>query len=99
MRTTTTPRVRTGIVDQHATWIAVNPVQGCPKSCRYCFLHERGQAGVAPETLADPASTVELLLTSPLYAPTRPVAPAKIAAAPRRRMSCDESCQGVRAGR
>ncbi|MCY7343153.1 MAG: HNH endonuclease [Pseudonocardia sp.] len=26
-------------------------------------------------------------------------APAKIAAAPRRRMSCDESCQGVRAGR
>jgi len=74
MRTMTTPRVRTGIVDQHATWIAVNPVQGCPKSCRYCFLHERGQAGVAPEVLADPARTVELLLTSPYYAPARPVA-------------------------
>jgi DNA repair photolyase len=74
MRTMTTPRVRTEIVDQHATWIAVNPVQGCPKRCRYCFLHERGQAGVAPEVLADPARTVELLLASPYYAPARPVA-------------------------
>lgn len=27
------PRTRTLIVDQHATWIAVNPVQGCPKAC------------------------------------------------------------------
>jgi DNA repair photolyase len=71
---TTTPRFRTGIVDQHATWIAVNPVQGCPKSCLYCFLHERGQAGVAPEVLAEPARAVELLLASPFYAPGRPVA-------------------------
>jgi len=69
-----TSRVRTPVVDQHATWIAVNPVQGCPKRCRYCFLHERGQAGVAPEVLADPARTVEMLLASPFYAPTRPVA-------------------------
>ena len=41
-------RVFTPVIDQHASWIAVNPVQGCPKRCEYCFLHERSQAGVAP---------------------------------------------------
>ncbi|GAA2693014.1 MULTISPECIES: hypothetical protein [Actinosynnema] len=67
-------RVWTAIVDQHATWIAVNPVQGCPKSCRYCFLNERGQTAVRPETLASPARSVELLLACPHYTPERPVA-------------------------
>lgn len=68
------PRTRTPIVDQHATWIAVNPVQGCPKACGYCFLNERGQTSVRPEQLATPAETIDLLLASPLYEPSRPVA-------------------------
>jgi DNA repair photolyase len=67
-------RTRTAIVDQHATWIAVNPVQGCPKVCSYCFLNERGQTAVRPEYLASPAETVDLLTASPYYAPDRPVA-------------------------
>lgn len=67
-------RVRTPIVDQHATWVAVNPIQGCPKACSYCFLTERGQTGVRPEQLASPAETVGLLIASPYYAPDRPVA-------------------------
>lgn len=67
-------RTRTAIVDQHATWIAVNPVQGCPKVCSYCFLNERGQTAVRPEQLADPAETVNLLTASQYYAPDRPVA-------------------------
>jgi DNA repair photolyase len=67
-------RTRTEIVDQHATWIAVNPVQGCPKVCSYCFLNERGQTAVRPEQLASPAETVNLLTASPFYAPDRPVA-------------------------
>lgn len=67
-------RVRTPVVDQHATWIAVNPIQGCPKACEYCFLNERGQTAVRPEHLATPAQTVGLLLTSSYYAPSRPVA-------------------------
>lgn len=67
-------RTRTAIVDQHATWIAVNPVQGCPKVCSYCFLNERGQTAVRPEQLAAPAETVDLLTASPYYAPDRPVA-------------------------
>lgn len=67
-------RVRTPVVDQHATWIAVNPVQGCPKACRYCFLNERGQTAVRPEHLATPAESVDLLVASPFYDPSRPVA-------------------------
>ena len=67
-------RTRTAIVDQHATWIAVNPVQGCPKACSYCFLNERGQTAVRPEQLAGPTETVALLTASPYYAPDRPVA-------------------------
>lgn len=68
------PRTRTPIVDQHATWIAVNPIQGCPKACSYCFLVERGQTAVLPERLTSPAETVDVLTASPYYAPDRPVA-------------------------
>ncbi len=67
-------RVRTAIVDQHATWIAVNPIQGCPKSCEYCFLNERGQTAVKPEHLSAPSTTLKLLLNSAFYEPSRPVA-------------------------
>lgn len=67
-------RTRTAVVDQHATWIAVNPVQGCPKACVYCFLNERGQTAVRPEHLATPAETLNLLVDSPFYEPDRPVA-------------------------
>jgi DNA repair photolyase len=52
----------------------VNPVQGCPKVCSYCFLNERGQTAVHPEQLATPAESVDLLTASPFYAPDRPVA-------------------------
>jgi DNA repair photolyase len=37
------------VIDQHATWIGVNPIQGCPKGCAYCFLRDRGQAPARPE--------------------------------------------------
>jgi DNA repair photolyase len=65
-------RERTPIVDQHATWLAVNPIQGCPKSCAYCSLQERGQTAVKPEYLAGSAETVQRLATSPYYEPDRP---------------------------
>ena len=67
-------RTFTPVIDQHASWIAVNPVQGCPKRCAYCFLHERSQAGVAPVQVATPAEAAEMLLASPFYAPERAVA-------------------------
>lgn len=67
-------RTRAPIVDQHATWIAVNPIQGCPKACTYCFLNERGQTAVPPEHLASAAQATDLLLSSAFYSPSRPVA-------------------------
>lgn len=67
-------RTRTPIVDQHATWIAVNPIQGCPKACAYCFLTDRGQTAVRPEHLATPVDTLALVTSSPYYAPDRPLA-------------------------
>ncbi|GDY29754.1 hypothetical protein [Gandjariella thermophila] len=68
------PRTRTPIVDQHATWIAVNPVQGCPMACVHCFLNERGQTAVRSEQFATPVETVNLLTASQFYEPSRPVA-------------------------
>jgi DNA repair photolyase len=69
-----TTRTFAPIVDQHATWIAVNPIQGCPKGCAYCFLRDRGQAPARPVRMADPGQTADLLLASPFYAAERPVA-------------------------
>lgn len=67
-------RTWTPIVDQHATWIAVNPIQGCPKSCAYCFLNDRGQTAVHPQQLATATESTDLLLGSQFYEPSRPVA-------------------------
>ncbi|MFC7928754.1 radical SAM family protein [Streptomyces cinereoruber] len=57
------------VIDQHETWLAVNPVQGCPKDCQYCYLKNRGQTLVKPVELATPRRTVDLLRTSSYYHP------------------------------
>jgi DNA repair photolyase len=57
------------VIDQHETWIAINPVQGCNKACAYCYLVDRGQTRVKPWELATPEETVDLLLASPYYHP------------------------------
>ncbi|MFC7643552.1 hypothetical protein ACFQX6_24235 [Streptosporangium lutulentum] len=64
----------TPVIDQHASWLAVNPIQGCPKKCTYCFLNQRRQTRVAPVQLHTPAETVRMLLDSDLYSPERAVA-------------------------
>ncbi|GIH71018.1 radical SAM protein [Sphaerimonospora thailandensis] len=69
-----TGREWTPVIDQHASWLAVNPIQGCPKKCSYCFLIQRGQTRVAPTQLHTPAETLRLLLESDLYSPERVVA-------------------------
>ncbi|MEU8733705.1 hypothetical protein AB0C68_30585 [Streptomyces tendae] len=57
------------VIDQHETWLAINPVQGCNKGCSYCYLLDRGQIRVKPAELATPRRTVDLLLASPYYHP------------------------------
>lgn len=54
------------VIDQHDTWLVVNPVQGCPKDCSYCYLKDLGL------TLAKPT---ELACRHPHPAPRQPVLP------------------------
>lgn len=62
-------RVWEPVIDQHETWIAINPVQGCPKGCTYCYLQDRAQTRTRPVELATPAQALALLQASPYYHP------------------------------
>ncbi|MFF4409529.1 hypothetical protein [Streptomyces sp. NPDC001404] len=57
------------VIDQHDTWLAVNPVQGCPKGCTYCYLQDLGLTRAKPTVLATPAETLEQLLAHRYYHP------------------------------
>lgn len=61
------------IVDVHATWLVLNPIQGCPKKCRYCFLREKGLNQVKPNVLVSPEEAVNLLLKSKFYIKDMPL--------------------------
>lgn len=55
------------IVDLHASWIALNPIQGCPNSCKYCFLNGVNLTKTNPKILATPEETVKELKRSKFY--------------------------------
>lgn len=55
------------IVDLHATWLVLNPIQGCPNRCKYCFLNGVKLTGVKPIELVSPKEAIELLQNSVLY--------------------------------
>ena len=61
-------------VEQHASWIASNPVVGCPLACAYCFLKPEGLTGVKPRVLFTPEEALDELVTSQYYRPNIPVA-------------------------
>lgn len=61
------------IVDVHATWLVLNPIQGCPKKCKYCFLGERGLNCVKPNILVSPEEAVKLLIKNKFYTPNMPL--------------------------
>lgn len=61
------------IVDIHATWLVLNPIQGCPKQCKYCFLRERRLNKIKPITLVSPEKAVDLLTESKFYLPNIPL--------------------------
>ncbi|MFD8449843.1 radical SAM family protein [Streptomyces coelicoflavus] len=64
-----TQRIWEPVIDQHETWLAINPIQGCPKACGYCYLRDREQTLVKPTELATPRQTSELLKASPFFHP------------------------------
>ncbi|WP_414930611.1 winged helix-turn-helix domain-containing protein [Streptomyces sp. SHP 1-2] len=57
------------VIDQHATWMVADPVQGCPKDCSYCHLQALGQTRAPPAVLATPEETAKQLLAHRYYHP------------------------------
>lgn len=55
------------IIDLHATWLVMNPIQGCPNRCKYCFLNGLNLTGKKPVELVNPKEAVKLLKESRLY--------------------------------
>lgn len=58
------------LIEQHASWLALNNVVGCPNNCVYCFLLQRG---CLPEIRCSPQKAVENLLSSKLYRKDIPI--------------------------
>ena len=55
------------IVDIHASWLALNPIHGCPFSCKYCFLNGVGNTKRLPNVLCSEEEAVDKLLNFELY--------------------------------
>jgi DNA repair photolyase len=71
--TTTGERQFHDVVELHASWFAVNPIQGCPKQCGYCFLRSWNQTGVEPHPLTDASAAIAALAQHANYSDTIPV--------------------------
>lgn len=61
------------IVDTHASWLALNPIHGCPFKCQYCFMNGVGNTGIKPIVLIEPSEAVNMLLNYKLYVETMPL--------------------------
>ena len=57
----------------HASWIAVNPIQGCPNNCRYCFMKRYQASCVVPEVVIEYKKVIPMLLMSKYYLPDTPL--------------------------
>ena len=64
----------TSSVEQHASWLASNPVVGCPMNCAYCFLRPEGLNSIKPRVLFSPENALMELTASEYYTTNVPVA-------------------------
>lgn len=55
------------IIDRHAAWMVVNPIQGCPNSCKYCFLQSTKENNIEPIQLMTPNNVLKEIFTSKYY--------------------------------
>lgn len=61
------------IVARHSTWVAVNPIQGCPNNCRYCFMKKLMLTKVKPQVLVPHNQVMDLITTNKYYTDTVPI--------------------------
>lgn len=62
------------LTEQHASWLASNPVIGCPMNCAYCFLKPAGLNGIKPKILFSSREALDSLTSSKFYREDIPVA-------------------------
>lgn len=55
------------IIDRHAAWMVVNPIQGCPNFCKYCFLQSTKENNIEPIQLMTPNDVLKEIFTSKYY--------------------------------
>ncbi len=61
------------IIDRHAAWMVVNPIQGCPGSCKYCFLQTTNETQVSPKELVEPKRVIPMIKKSKYYDDNVPI--------------------------
>ncbi len=49
------------LIEEHDTWVSVDPLVGCPASCDYCYLGPLNLAGREPEIRVSPLLLIEKL--------------------------------------
>jgi DNA repair photolyase len=62
------------LCEQHASWIAINPIVGCPKNCQYCFLKPEKLTKITPKQFWFPEEAINGLCASKYYTSDIPVA-------------------------
>ena len=61
------------VVGTHASWLALNPIHGCPFSCKYCLMSGIGNTARKPVVLCSPKEAVKQLIDYNSYIPTIPL--------------------------
>lgn len=61
------------IIERHSTWLAVNPIQGCPNDCQYCFMKRNNMTRVKPHVLLPSGTVIEEIVNSRYYTHDVPI--------------------------
>jgi len=55
------------VISYHDTWIAIDPIVGCPYICKYCVLRHRDGTGKSPKQMVTPQECINKLRKYPLF--------------------------------